>query len=259
MNSTFLKFFVFLLTCISVFFILIVYKISKINYDSDVQEEVVTMTNSFDIKPYLNSLKTTNINESFPFNIFIDSLELSDLNSIKNVTALLDSFVPNNRYENTKVIVRALTEKLEAKFNQTAQFENLDTLFNIIHWANRFQNYQYFDTENSILYTVVYKHWINFVANRLELYNQKYPEHKFDTKFQLLIHTCASKKFTPAVNMSKQEKVVYNISQNKIAYLINRLILNTSLLLKFLIITFITVTLFSYYITALQLIKLFKK
>lgn len=211
------------------------------------KEETCPSPSSFCLSPSLKSINMENLKESFPYSIYLDSADWCNVNSIAKTVTNLDSINPEAQSLNREIISIALTQKLEERIKPTFVKYNPDSLISIIQWAEKFNQYQQFDKKNAKLYKVIYKYWINFVANQLGEYYQKEPKHKYDFKFQYVSSICQSKNLTPSVGNTNKEKIVAYVINKEYSYLFSRFWYGTSFVWKLVILLFLILTAYSYY------------
>lgn len=217
------------------------------DYSSNIPKEKPCLTKrNFNLFTVLVAIDKSNLIDSFPYEIYLDSADRCDLNSISNDVSVLDSVNPNEKSLNREVISIALTKKLEERISPTFDAYNPDSLICIVQWAEKFNQYQEFDKSNAKLYRVIYKHWINFVSNKLRDYYDTDPKHKYDFKFQFLVSICQSKNLSPPIGNTNLEKIIHNLIIKDFSYLFSKFWYDTSFIYKTLGLIFMLVTVYGY-------------
>lgn len=211
------------------------------------KEKPCSPERNFNLYSNLITIDKSNLIETFPYKTYLDSANRCDLNSISNDVAALDSVNPNEKSLNREIISIALTKKLEERIKPTFDSYNPDSLINIVQWAEKFNHYQEFDKANAKLYRVIYKHWINFVSNKLRVYYDNVPKHKYDFKFQFLVSICQSKNLSPPIGNTDKEKIIYNLIIKDYSYLFSKFWYDTSFNYKTLGLIFILITAYGYF------------
>lgn len=241
------KFWIFIILLFFALAIFIILKIVKVDNSSNISEEkpCITKTN-FNLNNHIKTLDSSNIKEEFPYQMYLDSGNYCDISSIHNDLNKLYYINPDAK-ENQKILVKALTGKLEEKISTSFAVYNPDSLVAILQWVNKFQYYKDIDTNNLKFYRMVHRHWYNFVANKLGEYYERNPDIIYDFKFKYLVGTCQSQNYPPDIRNSNSTKVIDNVVNSKWAYLFKRFWDGTDLLFKLILSAVILFTFYSYY------------
>ncbi|MFM9948946.1 MAG: hypothetical protein ACKV1O_13485 [Saprospiraceae bacterium] len=203
------------------------------DYTSTVpQERPCVPKPSFHLDQRFATIDATKIRELFPYQIYLDSADWCDVNAIVRDLHLLDSINKDSTSLNREILVKALTEELENQVAGSFVGYHPDSLILLLQWAVRFNNYQELDKDNSKVFRVIYRHWFNFVSNKLGDYAKDNPEIKYDFKFKYLVGICHAKKFSPPIGSSMGEKIVNYFIEKNYSYLFNRFWNATGILFK---------------------------
>jgi hypothetical protein len=213
----------------------------------------------FNLYPHLMDKGNANLMDSFPYEIYLDSADRCDVTSISRDLISLDSVNPDNKNQNREILSIALTNKLEERLKPSFDKYNPDSLIYLVQWAEKFNQFKDFDRANAKLYRVIYKHWIQFVANKLRESYDREPKHKYDFKFQYLTSICQSKNLTPPIGNTAFEKVIYHLITKNYTYLFRKFWYDTGFLYKLAVVAFLSFTCYGYYLIVKRLFTRPKK
>ena len=118
---------------------------------------------------------------------------------------------------------------LDSNFSGTC---SLDTLNALINTSEDLKIVELISTKNKMIYTVIRSSLLNKISNDLNQLVLDDKAIKFTFKFKSLFRRCTKENYNPGILDSSSEKVLYNIINNKYAYLINRFWLRISVLKK---------------------------
>jgi hypothetical protein len=223
------------------------FKIISIDNSSVIPEEKQCVQKPyFNLKNHIDSLNTGNLKADFPYEIYLDSANYCDIASIHKHLEILNT-LNRDAKENKKILVKALTEKLEEKIGSRFNTYQPDSIILMLNWVNKFQYYKDIDTNNLKLYRMVHRHWYNYFANKLSQYNDSDANLKYEFKFKYLLAMCQSKNYPPDIRNSSITKIIDNVVNNKWAYLFKRFWDGTGFLVKLLLSAAILFTFYSYY------------
>jgi hypothetical protein len=225
----------------------------KSNSNSEIPKEMpCAASNNFNLYPYILKVSQSNLIDSFPYELYLDSADRCDLNSISKDVDAMDSVNPADKNLNREIISIALTKRLEERLQSTFNSYNPDSLIYMVQWAEKYNQYKEFDQKNAKLYRVIYKHWIQFVANKLRDYYDQEPSRKYDFKFQFLTGICQSKNLSPPIGNTNREKIMHHLIAKEYAYLFRKFWYDTGLIYKLVGFVFLVLTCYGYY-------RIFKK
>jgi len=211
----------------------VLYSVSQTDYSSEIpQENVCPSKTAFRLEQHLTSPDLSALQDKFPYQTYIDSADLCDINAICNDLALLDSLNPQDPALNREVMLTALTSALEQKIAPSVATYKPDSLIQLLHWAGRFNYYKDIDKKNARLFKITHRHWLNFISNKAGAYYDQRPAVKHDFKFKYLVTTLKAKNYTPAIGNTNDEKIVNYFVESKYTYLFNRYWKGTGFLFK---------------------------
>jgi hypothetical protein len=249
MRSALTKFFLFIGVVAFGVIIWLATIVLRSDYDAEIPKEIpCSPTSNFSLYPYIQNISPTNLVDSFPYEIYLDSADRCDVTSISNDLISMDSVYPENKNLSREIISIALTNKLEERLKPSFETYNPDSLILLVQWAEKFNHYKEFDSDNAKLYRVVYKHWIQFVANNLRDCYDREPKHKYDFKFQYLTSICQSKNLTPPIGNTAFEKVIYHLINKNYAYLFRKFWYDTGFFYKLIGFVFLGLSCYGYYL-----------
>ena len=112
--------------------------------------------NKFSIRELkIDTSNLADLTTGFPYEDYLAKVDLNNLIGFSENIKELDSITHDN-LTSQFVLSNALTLELEKKIGN---IRNLDTLIEILYWADNFRVLSKFDTVNSILFSSVYTHW----------------------------------------------------------------------------------------------------
>lgn len=223
------------------------FKIISIDNSSVIPEEKPCDSKPyFNLKIHVDSLDADNLKADFPYQIYLDSADYCDINAIHRHLQILNTVNPDAK-ENQRILVKALTEKLEEKIGPRFNTYHPDSIILMLNWVNKFHYYKDIDTNNLKLYRMVHRHWYNYFANKLGQYNESNSNLNYEFKFKYLVALCQSKNYPPDIRNSTFTKIIDNAVNNKWAYLFKRFWDGTGILFKLLLSAAILFTFYSYY------------
>jgi len=200
----------------------------------------------FNLQNHLHNIDKSKFKQTFPYDIYIDSANYCDINSILYDLKLMNLINPDAK-ANRRILAKALTEKLEEKNKNLFNNYNPDGLIMILQWVNKLNHYKDIDTANIKLYRIIHRYWYNYVSNKLSQYNDDNSNLKYGFKFKYLLSTCQSNNYPPDIRFSNTAKVIDNVINNKWAYLFKRFWDGTNFVFKFLLSIISVLTLYGYY------------
>ena len=222
--------------------------IIRTDYSSNIpQESSCPKKPEFNLSRHLHSWDKSQPLTSFPYLVFLDSVNTCDIDAIQQNLSILDSINSGNSTANQHVIAIALTDSLWSQIDQSLVNYNPDSLIILVQWAERFNHYKDYDLGKAKLYRVVYKFWINIVANQLRTYYDNKPSHKYDFKFNYLTAICQSKNLAPPIGNTDFEKIIHNLINKNFAYLFSKFWHDTGIFYKLIVLMLGSLTVYGYY------------
>lgn len=201
----------------------VLYGAIKTSYDIDVPVEKNAGGNStFNLKQHINHLSSSEINDQFPYNTYLDAVNLNQIKRIIQDIELIDSIFPNQQEKTRSIFEQLLTTKLEERIRPSLEVANIDSLIIMAQWAERFHFYKDIESPNTQLYKIVYRYWFNLISNQVSQYSERDNSIKYNFKFKYLVGLIQSKKYAPSISNTKGEKVLLYLTEGKYAYLFNR-------------------------------------
>lgn len=246
-KTNFKRFWISTLILFLVVTVFIVSVIIKVDYSSTIPEEKQCAEKAyFNLQNHVKNVDKSRLREEFPYKIYLDSADYCNISSIQNHLNILYAVNPDSR-QNQKILVDALTDKLEERINSRFKKYNPDSLILMLQWVSKFKYYKDLDTNNAKFYRMVHRHWYNYVANKLGQYNDENPYLKYHFKFKYLVSTCRAQSYPPDIRSSNTAKIIDNVVNSRWAYLLKRFWDGTGLLAKLLTAAVVLFTFYSYY------------
>lgn len=223
MNISFDK--ILFVSCI-LFLIYIGYVILNVKHDPFYKVSIENPHyESFEISD-LSLTTTDNLYDSFPYEAYNHKINYTNFQLIDTHLSELDS-ITHNPFLSQSILSVALTSKL-TQLNSM----NLDTLYGILQWSNQFQKYSYQQPKYQAFYQSIQSYWYNQVSNSLIRISKQNSDMKYEFKYRYLIQRCKEKGFMIGGKVSKIEKIVIYLIEQKWSYLFFRFWNNTSFLFK---------------------------
>ena len=222
------------------------------------QQRMGLIRSGFDVSQLVAGVDKKDLLHSFPYDRYLDSANIWDINAVRHDLAVLDS-VTGDPDMNRRTLSNALTRELGERERRNLTSYQPDSLLRLIQWAEQFGYYSQYDANSDLFYESVYQYWFDLVANHLTEYSNRQPVLRHDFKFKYLVARCYEKKFATAVKITDFEKFVDNILYSHWGHLINATWTQASWSLKGLGLLFFALTLFGAYALAMKIFLLIKK
>lgn len=210
-----------LLGFLSVFIMLLILA-SVVDYSDRIPVKNLIAGNQVSFARHLSGLDSSNINEIFPYNVVIDSININDIHVINSCLNELDSMFPWNKDVNPQKLSVALTQSLLNRDSLLYAEFNPDALLAIVQWAERFHFYADLDPGRSIFFNVVFDYWMNYVANKLSNYPKNNYSVKFGYRYRYLVSRCEEKGYSITIPISNIDKLVFHFSELRFPHIFNR-------------------------------------
>jgi len=206
-------------------------------------------TQPFNIRSAIPADSTTDFVAQFPGEKYLASSNWHTIQSILRDLKTLDSNGVDP-FNSASAISEALTTK-----NSQWESNNLDTLYQILIWAEPMFLYSKTGEQHAILFQAVSEYWIGHVSNTLQQVIDDDPYAYINCKFKYLrARTCelagACGDRTP-----NTVKVINNLTEQKWSYLLTRFWTHTGFLFKSVIFVGIVLTIAAYYSLLKNLIR----
>jgi len=228
--------------------IFVLYRIVNTDYSVEIPaEKECPPGNVPSILRFIQKSNPADVAASFPYGPFLESTSFCNLRNIQNDLKIIDSCFKENPNSGREIYIKALTEKLEERISPSFIHYNPDSLITLIQWVVKFDAYKDLDDNNARIYKIIFRHWMNFISNRLGKYYEDNSAIKYDFKFRYLTAICQSKKYAPPLGDSKTEKVVTNLIDQKWAYMFNRFWNGTGPMFKLFVSLGLLVTLYGFF------------
>jgi hypothetical protein len=202
--------------------------------------------NSFNIKNHLNGLTSDNLMSTFPYKVYLDSIDIYDINTIKASILEIDTVSKDNMLSQ-QIVSIALTDSLLTYSRNKYENYNPDSLILLMKWMQRFNYYADIDKQNKILYEVIDEFWLNHLTNKLIQYCKDNNSLKYDYKVKYLTSQMEQNGYNTGVGFSNFEKVLNNITENKYSYIYNKFMSRSSFFQKIILGLFFLFTFYGYY------------
>lgn len=225
--------------------------VTKVDYNDKmppIRQE--SKNNTFHIKNHLEGFSPSDLTNKFPYKIFLDSIDIYNINAIKENLLEIDEISKDNM-QSQQIVSVALTDSLfEYSKNQFESY-NPDSLIQLFQWIERFKYYADIDKENETLYQVIDDYWLNYIANTLI---QKYKEDysvKYTYKFKFISSKLEQNGYKTGVGFNDFEKVINYAIGSKYKYIYERFCTRTTTFQKTILFLFFSlfsiITIYGYY------------
>jgi hypothetical protein len=154
---------------------------------------------------------------------------------------------------------KTLTELKSKQLPNKLKIENIDTLFYLLKWNNNFKVLSYADVNHSIFFKVLNDYWSSYITDQLKYLAAQDNNIKYNVKFQFLNSYYKSELYTAVVPTSSLEKVIYNIQNSRMGYLLFKFKAMFGFFGIVLISALILLTIVAYIILFKSIYKLIKK
>jgi hypothetical protein len=204
--------------------------------------------NTFSNNIYLfkkNKSKQISDFKKISFNAYLNSMAFENPENLEKYYNLIKS----NNYSNNSILEMVFAYSTDSllKYQFDSLVYNPDVIKNLIFWVEEFNYYKRNDTSSfSIIYPSIYDFWMNKIGNCVIQASEKDSNLKYDKRFNFIINQLESKKYSIGIKFSNFEKLIDNIVKGKWYYIYNRVMIETSFLVKFCIFVFFIITICSY-------------
>jgi hypothetical protein len=206
------KLFFTLLTICIIGLSTIIYMITRTDYNTSVPPyDLHRPGERLSLMQYLSGIPIEQLADKFPYNEYIQSVNITQATLIDQDLRTLDSLYPGNPNQNKRLLSVVLTDSLMSRVKNKYVEYQPDSLILLMDWTESFRHYANAQPGNAFLYDVIYRYWGSFISNQLSSYTQKNSKLKFDSKFKILEARCSFNRFTVAPKVSSIEKVIYNV------------------------------------------------
>lgn len=235
-------------------FILVVFLtflISKVDYNDKMPPiKQMSSYNSFHIKNHLEGLTADNLINTFPYRVFSDSVDIYNINAIKESILEIDS-VSNNNMLCQKIVSKALTDSLFCFSKDKFIIYKPDSLIILLQWVERFKYYADIDKGNESLYQVIDDFWMGEITNKLTDYCKQDYWLKYDYKFKFISSCIEKQGYNTSIGFNDFEKVINNAIESKYSYIYDRFCTRTTAFQKTIMFAFLLLfsvfTIYGYY------------
>jgi hypothetical protein len=184
-----------------------------------------------------NKLDAENAVDSFPYNQFLAGIKPENISEIRNYKRVMDSL----RLPSNKILFNALTTHLKA--NEKAKTEGFDVEYMLekLSLGTRYTDVGDFYTEDPIVYKAIGSSWLDFVADKISDTVKSAPQLKNNPVIAGMLNRLVEYHHNPeSYAASNMTKVLYNLSNGKWSYLMDRLqVASTKLKIALLLISLI--------------------
>jgi hypothetical protein len=231
--------------------VLFTFIVTKVDYNDKMPPNKQEMKrNSFQIKNHLTGLSANNLINAFPYKIFLDSIDIYNIDAIKESILEIDAFSKDNMLTQ-QIVSIALTDSLLAYSKNKFNSYKPDSLILQLQWVEPFKYYADVDKVNENLYKAIDGFWMDKITNNLnDFYKEDYWL-KYDYKFKFISSCIEEQGYNTTVGFNDFEKVINNAIGNKYSYIYERFCTRTTTLQKFFLFLFLflfsIVTIYGYY------------
>ena len=146
-----------------VLFTILIIKVDYSDKMPPVKQE--SRNNSFHIKNHLDGLVANNLKNTFPYKIFLDSIDIYNVDAIKESILEIDPISKDNMLSQ-QIISIALTDTLFSYYKDKFTIYKPDSLILQLQWVERFKYYADIDKDNESLYQVIDDYWLGKITNK---------------------------------------------------------------------------------------------
>jgi len=202
--------------------------------------KIDTLTNNNNDYNIIQDLQIDSITKlkDFPYNKYLNSENIGNVKSIDKSLNILSSIIQDT-LSAQDTLSKALTIMLYKKYSP----KEYDTLNMFLNWSDNLLLLAEKNKANKYFYKGLNDYWYTEIAKCIE--NKKIDKYNF--KYRYLSQKCQDKKYNVDTEMSTFDKVIFNIIEGKLSYVLKRFWGNTGVIFKIFIFLGIVITLFSYY------------
>lgn len=175
-------------------------------------------------------LPADNLLNQFPH---LDFLALINNHGHESIEELLSKL--NNEgiaaFEAQSITSRLLTSDLKGELLNS----NLDSLYALLRFADKYFYYSASDSPHSLLYESIGGYWYNEVANELSRIIASNSDVKYTFKFRYLDQKCQERNYNVNTGNTKIEKIFLYMIDGKLTYILKRLVFSSSIQIKLLL------------------------
>jgi hypothetical protein len=215
----------------------------------------VNTGSNFDLKTAVAGIPVNAFMVRFPYTAYVKSNNIQNITSIKEDIKTLEALYPNKEMDIQQTLSLALTDSLKSSYGASFDKFMPDSMIRLFQWAEQFSYYGDYDPQKQLLYQSIFIYWLTYINNKLADYSEVNANLKYDFKYKFLVAKCAEKKSFVPVKVTAVEKVLYNLLGGHWSHLFNASWQQTTLLQKIFLTLVILITIFSYYLLALFVVK----
>ena len=174
-----------------------------------------------------SQIDTVRVVESFPYAQFLASVNPDNVSDVRNYKRVMDSL----RLPSSQILFSALTTKLKEQEKEKSSGFNVEYLLGKLTLGSRYTDVGDFYTEDPILYKAIGSSWLDYVADKVADTIKSAPQLRNNPVIAGMLNRLVEYKANPeSVCASNMTKVLYNLSNGKWSYLLDRLqVASTSL------------------------------
>lgn len=215
--------------------------------------------NNFNLASHLTGINKDSLLQFFPYQLYLDSSNFCNIQSIQKAIADLNTFNPADSSKNQEVIYMALTDKLAQRIEPSLKTYHPDSLLKILQWSNKFDSYKDLDTANARAYNAISGYWLGVVTNHLSAYAEVNSSLKYQFKFRYIQGLCQSRQYQPSIGDTGFEKIVLDSIDSRWSYLFQRFWFGTGWLFKLVVLLGFSLTIYGYSCIIIKHLKQVKK
>ncbi len=174
-----------------------------------------------------SQIDTAHVVESFPYGQFLAGIDPDNISEIRNYKRVMDSL----KLPSAQILFTALTTKLKEQEKEKSSGFDMAYLLGKLTLGSKYTDVGDFYAEDPILYKAIGSSWLDYVADKVADTVKSAPQLQNDPVIAGMLNRLVEYKANPeSVPASNMTKVLYNLSNGKWVYLIDRLqVASTSL------------------------------
>jgi hypothetical protein len=238
-------------------FILLFFLVAILTTRTDnnvIQEKDCVVKPPYNLSLALKNISAAGLTDSFPYKAYLDSANICDIISVKKDLNTLDSLYKDLNISR-RTLSNTLTLELYKRSEDKLKKYDPDYLLSMLQWSEKFKAYAQVEPENYDLFISVYDYWFTQISDKLVDYSKIDNSCKYEFKYKYLVARCNEKKHSVGLEVTKTEKFLQNLIDNKWDHLMNASWTQSSKLQKILFFAIIIFTLYAYYLLFKKIIN----
>lgn len=221
----------------------------------DQQVQRLHHTAEVPVESITQKINRKNYSDHFPYRLIADNISLRDYRkqqALLNYPEISDTIADTDFQEH---VFTALSDTLKSIYLQRLDFNDLSTLKSLTDEVTGLYYFAQSDDKHRIVYESLFDYWMQFINQQLEAIATKNYWNKYTFEYRYISSVCQQFNYNPSTGLSSPEKVLYNLSENRYSYLLNRFILQTTFLQKTIFFCLISMVIFCFFFTLHTLTK----